>query len=156
MLNLHPDYARTKAWGFDGLVPGPLFRVKYGEPVMVRFHNHLPSVKIPQAYGIAEMTTHLHNGHTPSESDGNPVNYFNSVNDPNTVNPDGFKDQHYPNVQGWLHQSAATWSATRPRRWARCGTTITISISPPRTSTRECSAAIICSTNSIQAKTALD
>jgi FtsP/CotA-like multicopper oxidase with cupredoxin domain len=99
MLNLHPDYARTKAWGFDGLVPGPLFRVKYGEPVMVRFHNHLPSVKIPQAYGIAEMTTHLHNGHTPSESDGNPVNYFNSVNDPNTVNPYGYKDQHYPNVK---------------------------------------------------------
>ena len=28
------------------------------------------------------MTTHLHNGHTPSESDGNPVNYFNSINDP--------------------------------------------------------------------------
>ena len=49
---------------------------------MVRFQNNLPSVKIPQAFGIAEMTTHLHNGHTPSESDGNPVNYFNSINDP--------------------------------------------------------------------------
>ena len=80
------------------MVPGPLIQAKYGEPVMVRFHNHLPSVKIPQAYGIAEMTTHLHNGHTPSESDGNPVNYFNSINDPNAVNPNGFKDQHYPNV----------------------------------------------------------
>ena len=43
------------------------------------------------------MTTHLHNAHTPSESDGNPVNYFNSINDPNAVT-DGFKDQHYPNV----------------------------------------------------------
>jgi FtsP/CotA-like multicopper oxidase with cupredoxin domain len=96
---LHPDYAPTKYWGFDGLLPGPLFRANYGEPVMVRFHNHLPSVKTPQAFGIAEMTTHLHNGHTPSESDGNPVNYFNSVNDPNAINPDGFKDQHYPNVR---------------------------------------------------------
>jgi FtsP/CotA-like multicopper oxidase with cupredoxin domain len=96
---LNPDYAPTKYWGFDGLLPGPLFRAKYGEPVMVRFHNHLPSVKVPQAYGIAEITTHLHNGHTPSESDGNPVNYFNSVNDPNVINPDGFKDQHYPNVK---------------------------------------------------------
>ena len=55
-------------------------------------------MKTPQDYGIAEMTTHLHNGHTPSESDGNPVNYFNSINDPNAVNPHGFKDQHYPNV----------------------------------------------------------
>lgn len=96
---LHPDYAPTKYWGFDGLLPGPLFRAKYGEPVMVRFHNHLPSVKTPQAFGIAEMTTHLHNGHTPSESDGNPVNFFNSVNDPNAINPYGYKDQHYPNVR---------------------------------------------------------
>ena len=64
------------------VVPGPLIQAKYGEPVLVRFHNNLPSVKIPQAFGIAEMTTHLHNGHTPSESDGNPVNFFNSINDP--------------------------------------------------------------------------
>ena len=69
------------SWAFDGHVPGPLIQAKYGEPIMVRYHNHLPSVKIPQAFGIAEMTTHLHNGHTPSESDGNPVNYFNSIND---------------------------------------------------------------------------
>jgi FtsP/CotA-like multicopper oxidase with cupredoxin domain len=97
-VKLHPDYSPTTVWGFDGMVPGPLFRQKYGEPVLVRFHNHLPSVKVPQAFGIAEMTTHLHNGHTPSESDGNPVNFFNSINDPNPINPHGFKDQHYPNV----------------------------------------------------------
>ena len=94
----HPDYAPTTVWGFDGLVPGPNIQARYGEPIMVRFHNHLPSVKTPQNFGIAEITTHLHNAHTPSESDGNPVNYFNSVNDPNSVNPLGFKDQHYPNV----------------------------------------------------------
>ncbi len=97
-IKIHPDYSPTKFWAFDGVVPGPLIKAKYGEPVMVRFHNHLPSVKNPQAFGIAEMTTHLHNGHTPSESDGNPVNYFNSINDPNAINPHGFKDQHYPNV----------------------------------------------------------
>jgi FtsP/CotA-like multicopper oxidase with cupredoxin domain len=95
---LHPDYSPTTVWGFDGQVPGPLFRQKYGEPILVRFHNHLPSVKVPQSFGIAEMTTHLHNSHTPSESDGNPVNFFNSINDPNAINPHGFKDQHYPNV----------------------------------------------------------
>ena len=66
--------------------------------MLVRYKNKLPSVKTAQDFGIAEMTTHLHNGHTPSESDGNPVNYFNSINDPNAVNPQGFKDQHYPNV----------------------------------------------------------
>jgi hypothetical protein len=41
--------------------------------VLVRFQNNLPSVKVPQAFGIAEITTHLHNGHTPFESDGNPI-----------------------------------------------------------------------------------
>ena len=97
-IKFHPDYGTTTAWCFDGQVPGPLFQAHYGEPIMVRFHNHLPSVTQPQAFGIAEMTTHLHNGHTPSESDGNPVNYFNSINDPNPINPLGFKDQHYPNV----------------------------------------------------------
>ncbi len=97
-LQLHPDYAKTRFFAFNEHVPGPLIRAKYGEPVMVRYKNKLPSVKTPQNYGISEMTTHLHNGHTPSESDGNPVNYFNSINDPNAVNPYGFKDQHYPNV----------------------------------------------------------
>ena len=107
---LHPDYGFTTVWGFDGVVPGPLIQAKYGEPVLVRFQNSLPSVKVPQAFGIAEMTTHLHNAHTPTESDGNPVDFFNSINDtgplavdPETgqkvpVNPHGFKDQHYPNV----------------------------------------------------------
>jgi FtsP/CotA-like multicopper oxidase with cupredoxin domain len=97
-IQVHPDYAKTRFFAFDGMVPGPLIQAKYGEPIVVRYHNHLPSVKIAQDFGIAEMTTHLHNGHTPSESDGNPVNYFNSINDPNAINPNGFKDQHYPNV----------------------------------------------------------
>ena len=47
-VKLHPDYATTKVWGFDGLVPGPRIQAKYGEPIMVRFHNHLPSVKVPR------------------------------------------------------------------------------------------------------------
>ena len=64
-VKLHPDYSPTTVWGFDGQVPGPLFQAKYGEPILVRFHNHLPSVKIPQAFGIAEMTTHLHNAPHP-------------------------------------------------------------------------------------------
>jgi FtsP/CotA-like multicopper oxidase with cupredoxin domain len=97
-LKVHPDYAKTRFFAFDEVVPGPLIKAKYGEPILVRYKNKLPSVKVPQNYGIAEMTTHLHNGHTPSESDGNPVNYFNSCNDPNAVNPYGYKDQHYPNV----------------------------------------------------------
>jgi FtsP/CotA-like multicopper oxidase with cupredoxin domain len=103
-IQLHPDLpGKTRFFCFhddkgNARVPGPLIRAKYGEPVLVRFKNKLPSVSTPQDFGISEMTTHLHNGHTPSESDGNPVNFFNSINDPNAVNPKGFKDQHYPNV----------------------------------------------------------
>jgi FtsP/CotA-like multicopper oxidase with cupredoxin domain len=105
-VQVHPSYGKTTVWGFDGQVPGPNIQAKYGEPILVRFRNTLPSVKVPQNFGIAEMSTHLHNGHTPTESDGNPVDFFNSSNDagpidPKTglqVNPHGFKDQHYPNV----------------------------------------------------------
>ena len=103
LIQIHPDLPATKFFCFHddkgkARVPGPLIRAKYGEPVLVRYKNKLPSVKHAQDFGIAEMTTHLHNGHTPSESDGNPVNFFNSIHDPNAINPHGFKDQHYPNV----------------------------------------------------------
>ncbi len=97
---LHPSYSPTKMWGFDGQVPGPRIAARYGEPVLVRFHNHLPSVRVPQAFGIAEIAPHLHNAHTPSESDGYPNDWVNSINDAATkpLNPNGFRDVHYPNV----------------------------------------------------------
>ena len=37
MVQMHPDYAKTKVWGFDGQVPGPLVQARYGEPVMIRY-----------------------------------------------------------------------------------------------------------------------
>ena len=81
-------------------MPGPLIRANYGELTLVRYYNDLPSVKIPApgGFGIAEITTHLHNAHTPFESDGNPVDFINSINDPTPLDPLGFKDNHYPNV----------------------------------------------------------
>ena len=101
-VQLHPDYGYTTIWGFDGRYPGPLVQANYGEPVLVRFHNNLPSVNVPQPFGVAEIAPHLHNGHTPTESDGFPNDYINSVNDPKPLNPYGFKDQHYPGVYaGW-------------------------------------------------------
>jgi FtsP/CotA-like multicopper oxidase with cupredoxin domain len=96
---LHPNFGKvTTVWGFDGGVPGPIIHATYGEPVLLRIHNHMPSVKIPQDFGIAEDAIHLHNGHTPTESDGYPLDYVNSINDPTTISPLGFKDHHYPNV----------------------------------------------------------
>jgi FtsP/CotA-like multicopper oxidase with cupredoxin domain len=82
-----------KAWGFDGRVPGPMFRTRYGEPHFVRVHNRLPARNL--GFGINKITTHLHNMHTPSESDGNPLftNY-----------PGHYYDYHYPNVYAGVNQ----------------------------------------------------
>ena len=82
-----PDLALTTLWGYDGIFPGPLFVARYGEPIIVRHFNELPTQN--NGFGINSTTTHLHNGHTPSESDGYPC-YFNAAGK--------FYDHHYPNV----------------------------------------------------------
>jgi hypothetical protein len=86
-ISTHPDLPAQPLWGFDGLVPGPLYVERYGRPVLVRNHNNLPANN--GGFGKNFVTTHLHNGHTPAESDGNPCDYFT---------PGQFYDQHYPNV----------------------------------------------------------
>jgi FtsP/CotA-like multicopper oxidase with cupredoxin domain len=83
----HPELPVQPLWGFDGLVPGPLYVERYGKPILVRNRNNLPANN--GGFGKNFVTTHLHNGHTPSESDGNPCDNFR---------PGQFYDQHYPNV----------------------------------------------------------
>jgi FtsP/CotA-like multicopper oxidase with cupredoxin domain len=83
----HPDLPVQPLWGFDGLVPGPLYVERYGQPILVRNHNNLPINN--GGFGKNIVTTHLHNGHTPAESDGNPCDNFGRGK---------FYDQHYPNV----------------------------------------------------------
>lgn len=85
--------AGQPAWGFDGVFPGPMFRTRYGEPHFVRIHNDLPATNL--GFGINQTTTHLHNMHTPSESDGNPL-YTNYSGH--------YWDHHYPNVYAGVKQ----------------------------------------------------
>jgi FtsP/CotA-like multicopper oxidase with cupredoxin domain len=64
-------------YGFNGSFPGPRINAEYGKPVLVRFENTLdqnPDGWDRQNFGDPEycFLTHLHNGHTASESDGNP------------------------------------------------------------------------------------
>ena len=62
-------------YGFNGQFPGPLIRAFYGQPNIVRFENHLdenPDGLERGDFGVEEFLTHLHNGHTAPESDGNP------------------------------------------------------------------------------------
>ncbi len=87
-------------WGFHDqgnvkvngpISPGPTYAANYGTPQMTRNINRLPSVnqKNNTGFGFPSVTTHLHNGHTPSESDGNPCDFYPAGN---------FCDQYYPEV----------------------------------------------------------
>src|SRR4029078_319840 len=64
-------------WGFNGITPGPMIGERYGVlgspgngSLWVRQRNTLPANN--GGFGLASVTTHLHNGHTPLESDGYP------------------------------------------------------------------------------------
>jgi FtsP/CotA-like multicopper oxidase with cupredoxin domain len=80
-------------------VPGPVFRIKYGRSHHVRLYNELPAG--PQdavsalGFGTPTTCTHLHNHHSPSESDGGPL-YYNYSG--------GFWDHHYPNMYAGINQ----------------------------------------------------
>ena len=86
----HREFSQPSTlWGYDGIFPGPLFKAYYGEPMLVRHWNDLPPDGQNGGFGLNSTTTHLHNGHTPQESDGYPC-YFNDRGK--------FYDHHYPNV----------------------------------------------------------
>jgi len=82
-------------WGFgDGFhapsSPGPTYRANYGIPQLTRNINGLPTATPGNGgFGIPSVTTHLHNSHNPSESDGNPCDFYGVGH---------FCDQYYPNV----------------------------------------------------------
>ncbi|MBZ5728043.1 MAG: multicopper oxidase domain-containing protein [Acidobacteriia bacterium] len=69
---------QSVVYGFNGLPPtGTRINAEYGKPCLVRFENHLdenPYNLDRQDFGAPDYTflTHLHNGHTAPESDGNP------------------------------------------------------------------------------------
>ena len=54
---------QTEVWGYDGIFPGPTLESRSGRKIIVRQHNELP---VP-------VSTHLHGGRTPPESDGYPT-----------------------------------------------------------------------------------
>ena len=66
-------------YGFNGTFPGPRINAQYGQASLVRFENHLgdnPDNYDRQDFGAPgpdyTFLTHLHNGHTAPESDGQP------------------------------------------------------------------------------------
>jgi hypothetical protein len=97
-------YPPQLIWGFagntpDATAPGPTIFARYGQPISCRIHNQLPYDHI--GFGTLEITTHLHNLHTPSESDGFPGDYFGPHPDQKgpTLSESGeFLDHFYPNI----------------------------------------------------------
>ncbi|HVT58644.1 MAG TPA: multicopper oxidase domain-containing protein [Thermoanaerobaculia bacterium] len=95
LVSQSPDLPLQKVWGFnDGsgphaISPGPTYAAHYGVPQLTRNINGLPPVTQNGGFGLPSVTTHLHNGHTPSESDGNPCDFYEIGH---------FCDQYYPNV----------------------------------------------------------
>ncbi|MFM7039082.1 MAG: multicopper oxidase family protein [Planctomycetaceae bacterium] len=54
---------KTRVWGYNRQLPGPTFVEDVNRPIVVRYINELP----------AEISIHLHGGHTPAHSDGHPA-----------------------------------------------------------------------------------
>ena len=95
---------KTEVWGYDGQFPGPTIESRSGRRVVVRHQNELP---VP-------VSTHLHGGRTPPESDGYPTDlimpkgteHVHSAGGHGSTGTGGsrhFKDYAYP-----LEQRAAT------------------------------------------------
>jgi FtsP/CotA-like multicopper oxidase with cupredoxin domain len=88
-------------WGFNGVTPGPMIVERYGPlgspqrgSIIVRQHNKLPFEN--GGFGLPSVTTHLHNGHTPLESDGFPCSF---------IERGQFFDYHYPNVYAGINST---------------------------------------------------
>jgi FtsP/CotA-like multicopper oxidase with cupredoxin domain len=90
-----PRLPAQTIWGYDDgsgpRSPGPTYQAFYGTPQLTRNINSLPPTTQVNntGFGMPQVTTHLHNAHNPSESDGNPCDFYPSGN---------FCDQYYPNA----------------------------------------------------------
>ena len=91
-ISVHPQLPLQTLWTYDGISPGPTLVSQYGVPILVRNFNQLPLASQNGGFGLPSLTRHLHNGHTPSESDGFPCDFFSAQN----ASPLYWYDQHYP------------------------------------------------------------
>jgi manganese oxidase len=107
---LMPVQKHTSLWTFDGTFPVKLAVARYGEPILMRHYNALPiDPAANRGFGLHTLSTHEHNGHNPSESDGFTNAFFF---------PGQFYDYRWP-LQLAGHDTVNT-SATDPRAAAPC------------------------------------
>jgi len=80
LQSMRPDTPfPARVLAYDGRIPGPMLKMRIGQPVVVRFDNRLDT----------ETSIHFHGGHNPSHADGFPVFY---------VLPGKQRDYFWPNI----------------------------------------------------------
>lgn len=98
----NPALRAQPVWSYQPNEPAPamfcpVIVARYGSPALLRMHNDLPLDH--QGFGTPEISTHLHNLHAPSESDGFPGDYYSADKGGPTLSaPGGYKDHSYPNI----------------------------------------------------------
>src|SRR5258705_1898562 len=75
-MSMSPDLPMQPIWGHDGVWPAPTYHARYGEQILVRNFNELPPPDQNGGFGIPEVSTHLHNLHSPFDTDGVPCAFF--------------------------------------------------------------------------------
>ena len=72
-----PDQNPNSVWCYgtgkvmQGIMPPPLFKGRYGEPIITRIYNHTPVDRAEnEGFGRNETQLHFHNAHNGAESDG--------------------------------------------------------------------------------------
>ena len=95
--SFHRDLPPASMFSYGGNIPGPMIHARYGEPIIVRINNQMQAISY--GVGVPETATHLHNMHTPSESDGFPGDF---------VTPGNYRDNHYPMIRAGYNNSPAT------------------------------------------------
>ena len=85
---LHSQLPPTPVWGYEGAYPGPIIEATVGQPVSIRWENHLPQRHLfrvdESIHGAGPSTPHvrtvphLHGARTRSADDGLPESWFKS------------------------------------------------------------------------------
>ena len=86
-------------WSYGDEFGGPVLDVRYGRGFCIEFENGLPANHV--GFGMPEITSHLHNFHTATESDGGPWNW---------VAPGQYRNQHYTMARAGFTQSPASFA----------------------------------------------
>ena len=97
---IHRDLPPTRVWGFNNSSPGPIFKTRSGQGLLVEWASELPAhhfLPIDHTIHGAEAdkpevrsVIHLHGGKTPPASDGYPEDWYV---------PGQSRVYHYPNRQ---------------------------------------------------------